>query len=193
MSERLFLGLHPDEWVAIGTMVNAVVIIVLAVFNFLYMRSAARQAAAAEKQASAALDQAKIATENLSLLKTQIEEQSGQARTKCLTVFMQMKGELVRQAQQLRGNLTGVPKLKVVWPDGWSETLHWTEQRFPELRQFLPEIDKLISEANGMIAPLTASVSNVPGVRSTVDSAAGSLDRASMMLHRVIQRIEQKV
>src|SRR5579862_6735884 len=106
-------GLRPDEWVAIGTMANAVVIIVLAVFNFLYMRSAARQASAAEKQAAASLEQARTASETLTILKVQVEEQSGQAHSKYTAALQQMKGELIRQSQQLHSDTTRAPQMQI--------------------------------------------------------------------------------
>ena len=113
----LFLGPQPDEWAAIGTMVNAVVILFLARFNFRYMQSASQQAAAADKQAkaseaqaAAALEQARTASETLTILKVQIEEQTGQARSKYTAALQQMKGELIRQSQRLESDTIHAPQ-----------------------------------------------------------------------------------
>jgi hypothetical protein len=48
-SEKI-IGHSTDWWSAIGTMVNAVVVVVLVVINFFYLKAANRQATAAEKQ-----------------------------------------------------------------------------------------------------------------------------------------------
>ncbi|MGB7547524.1 MAG: hypothetical protein WBM14_07240 [Terracidiphilus sp.] len=48
-SEKIF-GHSTNWWSAIGTMVNAVVVVALAVINFFYLRAANRQAAGSEDQ-----------------------------------------------------------------------------------------------------------------------------------------------
>ena len=50
-----------NSWSAIGSIVNAAVVIVLAAINYLYLRAANRQAKAAEEQAKAALESLRLA------------------------------------------------------------------------------------------------------------------------------------
>jgi hypothetical protein len=58
-SEKI-IGHSTDWWSAIGTMVNAGVVVVLVVINFFYLMAANRQATAAEKQISKIQEQTEL-------------------------------------------------------------------------------------------------------------------------------------
>ena len=197
--ERLFLGLHPDEWVAVGTMVNAVVIIILAVFNFLYIRSASRQAAAAEKQAqasesqaAAALAQAKTASANLALLKVQIDEQSGQSRTRHIRTFEQIKDELQAWIPRLSGNWGNLPSSHSLKPSDWSDAVHWVERQFPDLRGAMQAMDEEIRKAVPVIENvMTTPESGRLAKSGSMGIAASHLREANKIANDILARISK--
>lgn len=53
--------LDSNDWSAVGSVVNGVVVIALAIINYFYLRAANRQAKAAEEQAKASLESVRLA------------------------------------------------------------------------------------------------------------------------------------
>jgi hypothetical protein len=86
--------LSPETWTAAGTVANAVIVLALAIINFLYMRSAKRQADAARFQAEQSHRQADAAMESLRLLKAQMDQAKMRELLGALAVFRHINYEM---------------------------------------------------------------------------------------------------
>jgi hypothetical protein len=187
MAGCLICLLNPDEWIAIGTMVNAVVVVALAIISYLYMKSAARQADAAEEQArasqaqaSAAQEQAKIANDSLALLRIQIEEQSGLAFSRHVDTLRRIRGEARAWMDRLSVNWSNLPTSCSLLPASWSEASHWLPKRYPELTKTVDSIPEELEAANWIIQDIISTPSSgLLGKQAAMKNAVQHLSRAS--------------
>jgi hypothetical protein len=178
-----------NTWVAIGTVVNAVVVIVLAGINFRYLRIAARQAEASEQQARAAVESARVADETLKLLKIQIEDQSGLALTKAVDAFRGIKADIEVWIPRMF-DYNKLPESFSVLPETWSDVSHWVRIHFPDLKQPLGVIQDKIEAAKPIIENVisTPSSGRLPK-QGSMGTAAAHLREASSAVDVVLARL----
>jgi hypothetical protein len=131
-----FLHLTTTGWTAIGSMVSAVSIVVLAIFNFLYLKAARRQAGAAEQ--------------TLRELQYQFTlQQIGQKETALATVL-----EVARNALSWRESLHTERSLNdraVLMPPNWPSVMAFVGQQIPAVITEMTMVDREMSETERLL------------------------------------------
>jgi hypothetical protein len=120
----------PEWWSAVGTVVNAVVVIVLAVFNYLYLRAANRQAKASEEQARETRQQLEIMIRTLHIsTQANVEERrsaivSAQSDLRRLSAFLNQVRNVVLDEGS---DLTAIDTESLI-PGRWNDVAACTAQ-----------------------------------------------------------------
>lgn len=140
----IFWKLTIEEWAAI---VNLIVVTVLAVINFFYLRSAQAQTSATIKMAEESKKQADAAMESLRLLRSQVEQTNAEELARVLTVLRSIQID-VQFWLETTSNL-GIlrPVIKLV-PDSFPAIVYQAGRISPSLREKV----KSLEEENLLIA-----------------------------------------
>ena len=183
--EVLWFGLNPDEWTAIATVTNAVLVIALAVINFLYMRSAAQQAKAATKQAAAAEKQTEAALENITLLKNQLHDQELLKRIETVIDLRRLRSALSWWSPKLIESWGALPTYERFLPDNWPSMVFVIQRALPNQKQNLVDIEAHIRNADTLVVTELAKppTSRQPDV---LRAASMDLDAASRPIREIL-------
>jgi hypothetical protein len=180
--EVVWLGLSPSEWTAIATVTNAVLVIVLAIINFRYMRSASEQAKASTKQATAAFA-------NIDLLKNQIQDQTLLKRTETLIDLRRMNMLLASWAPKLSESWGQLPPFEGLLPDNWPSIVFVVERNIPNQKENLKSIETHITNAEMLIKDHLARAANYRQA-DVMKAAANDLNEASRPLGEILLALE---
>ena len=112
----------PEGWTAAGTIANAAIVAVLALINFLYLRSARRQADAAIAQAQQSQRQADAAMESLRVLKNQLDQREKRDIRRAITI--------------LRNITNDVNFWKQFFPDKWGQYRTTSHNLCPQIGSY---------------------------------------------------------
>jgi len=131
-----FLHFTTTGWTAIGSIVSAVSIVVLAIFNFLYLKAARKQAGVAEQ--------------TLRELQYQFTlQQIGQKETALATIL-----EVARNALSWRESLHTERSLNdraALMPTNWPSVMAFVGQQIPAVITEMTTVDREISETERML------------------------------------------
>ena len=136
------VGHSTDWWSAVGTVVNAVVVVALAIINFLYLRAANRQATAAEKQTEEIKKQIALSGTQTDLSREQNALMQCALLQSDRQYTNQRRGSLIQAESELRkikSKLTEVDELlrgqtnlnfqeNCIFPDTWDVIARCIEQ-----------------------------------------------------------------
>jgi hypothetical protein len=189
-SEHIVWRLTPTEWTAIGTVVNAGVVIVLAVINIFYLRSARRQADAATKQADAARGQAEAASQSIRLLQAQMDDQARLNLIQTVTDLRAMHVALADLPRILRHDWGTLPKSVRLLPAHWASMVHVIEKNAPDERPRLSVIETTLLAANEKLKVELARDANYRSQQGLLE-AADIIERALDPLLRVLIGLER--
>ena len=127
----------PDWWSAVGTLVNAAIVILLAVINYLYLRAANRQAKAAETQTREIKEQIALTCDQLDVMRDALQfshAENRAERRRQLTIATGEIRKIVLTLKELRSRLAqSNPNYNLVsegniYPDTWNEVAHCIER-----------------------------------------------------------------
>lgn len=190
--ERLVFGLGPAWVMAIAAVLNVAVVVVLAIINFRYMRSAARQADATTKQADAATRQALAAFENINLLKEQVRDLASLKLTETMIDLRRMCFSLEWWSPKLEPSWGSLPSVfDGGLPDNWPSIVHLVERTVPNQKENLANIERHIRNAEMLIRDQLA---RSPNYRQTdvLRVAACDLNEALGPLRAVLLELENQ-
>jgi len=107
--DREILGFSATEWTALTAIINTAAVIVLVLVNIFYLRSVKTQANAGVSQASAASD-------NIQLLKSQIQDQTSLKLTEILIDFRRLLMRLEWWTPKVRDGWGALPSELAFFP-----------------------------------------------------------------------------
>ncbi len=186
--EILWFGLSPAEWTAIATVINAALVIVLAIINFRYMRSAAEQAKAAIKQATASEQQAAAARANIDLLKNQMQDQTLLKRTETLIDLRRMNLLLASWAPKVSENWGQLPPFEGLLPVNWPSIVFVVERNIPNQQENLKSIETHLTNAEMLMKDQLARAAKA----DVMKAAAIDMDAASRPLREILLDLENQ-
>jgi len=175
-------GWNPNDVMAFASVVNVVLVFVLAAFNYRYMRSAAEQAAAAREQAAAAL-------ENIKILKNQVREQNALRLTEALVDFRRLDHLIRWWMPRLDSEWGAISSFPSLLPQNWPSMFHIVEQTVPEGNTDLLKIESHVRNAETI---MSEALSRNPTYRnaSVFKAAANDLSEAGTALRSVLDELE---
>lgn len=148
----IFMHLTATGWTAIGSIVGAVSIIILAVFNVLYLkaarvasRAANAQAEAGQSAAQAASKQAEAADKTLSELRYQFTMHEVAQKEIALAAL----NEVARNARSWKESLhtdRSVNDKASLMPPNWSQVMVFVGQQVPAVMTEMIAVERQISE-----------------------------------------------
>ena len=145
-----FLHLTATGWTAIGSIVGAASIVVLAIFNLLYLRAARQSANAASIQADASKKQAEVATQTLKELKYQFDLQQLAQKEIALSVL----AEIARDARSWMGSLhteRSQDDKATLMPSDWGNVMVFVSQQVPSVETEILSLGEQISETERLL------------------------------------------
>ena len=137
MIDDRLLHHSPDWWSAVGTLVNAAIVVVLAGFNLLYLWIANRQAKAAEKQTEEIKDQIALSREQLDVMQRALHLSVAQDRIARRNAIITAESELRKIEAALKKllGLLGQPAPSfqdvsedLIFPIAWTQIARCIEQ-----------------------------------------------------------------
>ncbi len=175
-----FCGLRIEEWAAI---INLIVVTVLAVINFFYMKSAKKQATESQRQADAAM-------ESLRLLKAQTEAQNAQELVRAITILHAVMSDVMIWLDVIEKHQWGIPPLTVkLLPDDWSVVVYQTGKVSASLRTDVNSLEKFLTDANSQISQFLARPIESRG-EQLLREAQPNLELAATYLSKIIETLE---
>jgi hypothetical protein len=133
-----------NEVMAFASVVNVLLVGVLAFLNYRYVRSAAEQAKAAREQAVAALD-------NIKIVRGQIQEQRSLKLTEALVDFRRLQYVINFWLPRLEGAWGAISSFPQILPDNWPSMFHIVEQSVPSEQQELLKIENHVRNAEMIV------------------------------------------
>jgi hypothetical protein len=174
--------LNANQWIAIATVVNVAIVGVLAIINFRYMRSASKQADAADRQAKAAF-------ENIALVKDQIQSQAKLKVTETLIDLRRMVFLVEMWCPKVRDSWGDLPPYEPFLSDNWPSMVHVIEKITPNQAENLRKIEQHILNAETLIkGQLARNPTNRQA--NVMQAAANDLDEISATLKAVLLEAE---
>jgi len=149
--EVLLLGRSPGWWTAVAAIVNVLVVVILVVINFRYMRSAAKQAGAALEQAKAAEKQAAAALESIDLVKRQMRDQEKLKRIEAVIDLHRLRMQLDWWIPKLEGSWGQLPPPESFLPDNWASIVFVVETALPGRKENLAVIETKVRNAENLV------------------------------------------
>ena len=176
---------------AIAAVVNAVVVTVLAFFNYRYMLSASTQATATTKQAEAADKQAAAAFETIKLLKAQADDQARLRLTETLIDLQYMSYQVKRWIPICENQWGAMNGYDLILPANWPRIVHVTESNAPHVAEDLRIIETRVRNADSLISGQMTK--NAPYRQADVFKAASvDLASASTPIQHVLQELDKQ-
>lgn len=136
-----FIHHSPEWWSAVGTVTNAIVVIILAVLNVLYLKAAKRQATAAEEQTVEIKNQIGLSLQELAIARMAFGLSSEQTvrlrRTRVMAALSDLQQidtaltKLIWMAEQVGANLNEVLESEFL-PEFWKQIAECIEQELPD-------------------------------------------------------------
>jgi hypothetical protein len=160
MTEHVFMGLTATDWGAIGTVVNAVVVIALARFTYRYMKSTTDLVESARVQADASLRQAEAAGRTVDLLLRERSESESYQQTTFRRSISFLIQELSKwqQAIDYDGGFVGEEECHLV-PAEWDTCVAFIDRKSPHL---MGEVHKIEDQLKHLTSEIE-KVINAPG------------------------------
>lgn len=137
-------GWTPSGWAALASVINVVLVGVLALSNYLYMRSAAEQAKAAHEQALAA-------SENIKLLKEQIQEQRSLRMTETLVDIRRLQYLVDWWLPKLTSDWGSLSAFEPLLPANWPSMFQIVERTVPSEAENLLKVESRVRNAQTLI------------------------------------------
>ena len=187
-----FLRFTATGWTAIGSIVGAVSIVALAIFNVLYLKAAraasgaaTAQAEAGQSAALAASKQAEAAEKTLSELRLQFTMQEIAQKEIALSTL----NEVARNARSWRESLhteRSINDKANLMPSNWSQVMVFVAQQVPSVMTEMIEVEKQVSETERQLndvihVPLSMRSGQLTGqkiqpLRSNLEKTAGDVE-----------------
>jgi len=148
---HFFLGLKLEEWAAVATIANGLLVSVLIIINILYLRSADRQANAALAQAVQSQRQADAAIESLKILKEKSIYEDEQQIIRACDLLQASQREVLRWRDLMKDKWGMAPSSAKLLPDDWSMIVYQAGKISVDLSKRVTSVGSQIAEANDKI------------------------------------------
>ena len=189
MKPDIVFDLTATGWTAVGSIVSAVSLIVLAVFNVIYLRRA-------HEQSTAALDQAKFAKATLETLQAQLLTQKKTEHLNAHAILARCAVELVqwRDRISIEQRSSGDEQIELIPPD-WNTVATYISREFPNLHGTILNLGSKIKQLEGRVNNLV----RIPVFQRAPNSSFGqsiqntkeNLDKLSFELNQIITQISR--
>jgi hypothetical protein len=157
IAPETFLHLTTTGWTAIGSIVGALSIVALAIFNLLYLRTASAAARAASEQAKAGIDaaeaarkQAEAAQETLRELQYQFRLQQIGQREAALSTLLEVGRNALSWREALHTERSLNDKAALM-PANWPAVMDFVAQQVPAVLTEMIAVDRDISETERLL------------------------------------------
>jgi hypothetical protein len=174
-------GLSANGVMAVTSVVNVLIVCILALFNYRYMKSAA-------EQATAAREQAQTASENIKLMKEQIQEQRSLKLTEALVDFRRMQDLIKWWSPRLDTHWGTIEEIPALLPHNWASMLQIVEQSAPSEQDQLLIVESCVRNAQMIVdAELQRPASHRDD--KVFKAAANDLSDANRALTKVLEAL----
>jgi hypothetical protein len=182
-SPETFLHFTSTAWTAIGSIVSAASLLVLAGFNSLYLRRAHEQSVAARKQAD-------VAQRTLDALQKQMLQAKLTELANAKAIISRCAVELILLCQRLKTeNRVNEERMTIV-PDDWNAAVVYVSRELPGLQGKIMNAGSRMKAMEGDINQILKTPFNQRGANSStgqqIQAISVSLNNLSAELNSII-------